>query len=264
MEWDVVEIEVDFEKDQEGADEIPQAILNEVAKNLNERQGREKVEPAETLFATFLQSLVSDKMDLDLGEDYEDRVQDMVDELEESGREAGFISFPSREIKEELIKKKEVSRESRKTGDGKVSSDSTEETERIMIEDSNEESYTIKRVTQQDEDEPDPHGEVPTPVSESTPYDGHEKRAGKMNFRPLTAPKKQMWVQPESREVETDEEDRKNSDNESPASRRSPMSVISSGRMIGLEHEVPLHLRSLGHLVTGPPGPTLCSMIEQK
>jgi len=33
--------------------------------------------------------------------------------------------------------------ESRKTGDGKVSSESTEETERIIIDDSNKESYTI-------------------------------------------------------------------------------------------------------------------------
>jgi len=112
-----------------------------------------------------------------------------------------------------------------------------------MIDDSNEESYTIKRLTQEDEDEPDPHEEIPTPVSESTPYDGDEKGVGKMNSRPLTALKKQMWVQPESREAETEEEDRKSSDDESPASRRSPMSVVSSGRMMAPEHEVPLHLR---------------------
>jgi len=89
MELDVVEIEVDFEKDQEGAAEIPQDILNEVTKNLNEGQGGEEVELAGTLSATFLQSLVSDKMDLDLGEDYDDRVQDIVDELAESERKAG-------------------------------------------------------------------------------------------------------------------------------------------------------------------------------
>jgi len=103
MELDVVEIEVDFEKDKEA--EIPQDILNEVVKNFNERQGAEKAEPVETLSATFLHSLVSEKMDLDLGEDFEDRVQDIVDELEESGREAWLISSPSREIKEELIEK---------------------------------------------------------------------------------------------------------------------------------------------------------------
>jgi len=32
-------------------------------------------------------------------------VQDIVDELEESGREAGLICSPSREIKEELIER---------------------------------------------------------------------------------------------------------------------------------------------------------------
>jgi len=131
MELDVVEVEVDFEKEQEGAAEIPQDILNEVVKNLNEGEGQGggEVEPAETLSATFLQSLWSDKMDLDLGEEYDDKVQEILDELEESGREAGLNSSPSREIKEELIEKEEVSRGSRKTGDGKVSSESTEETE---------------------------------------------------------------------------------------------------------------------------------------
>jgi len=146
-----------------------------------------------------------------------------------------------------------VSRGSRKTSDGKVSSGSAEETERIMINDSNEESYTIQRVTQEDEDEPELHREIPTPVSESTPYDGHEKWAGKMNSRPLTPPKKQMWVQPESRKTKTEGENRKSSDDESPASRRSPKSVISSGMMMAPEHEVPLHLkepRAFGDRIT--------------
>jgi len=65
-----------------------------------------------------------------------------------------------------------VLRGSRKTGDGKVSSESTEETEQIIIDENNEESYTIRGVIQEDEDEPDPHGKVPTPVSESTLYVG--------------------------------------------------------------------------------------------
>jgi len=53
-----------------------------------------------------------------------------------------------------------------------------------------------------------------------------------------------MLVQPESREVESkEEEDKKSSGDESTASRRSPMSVISSGRVTGQENEVPLHLR---------------------
>jgi len=111
-------------------------------------------------------------MDLDLGEEYDNRVQEVVDELEESGREVGLNSSPSREIKEELIEKEEVLRGSRKTGDGKMSNESTEETEQIFIDYSNEESYIIRGVIQEDEDEPDPHGEVPTPVSESTPYVG--------------------------------------------------------------------------------------------
>jgi len=97
MELDVVEVEIDFEKDQEGAAEIPQDILNEVVNNLNEGewQGGGEIEPVETLSATFLQSLVSDKMDLDLGEEYDDRVQEVEDELEESGKEAGLNSSPS-------------------------------------------------------------------------------------------------------------------------------------------------------------------------
>jgi len=166
------------------------------------------------------------------------------DELKESGREEGLINSPSREIKEELIQREEVLMGSRKTGDGKVSSDSTEETERIMIDDSNEESYTIRGVTQEDEDEPDAHGEVPTPVSESTPYEGHE-RGGEGEFQTSDGTKEEDVgvVQPESREVETEEEDRKSSDDESPASRRSPMSVISSGRLTGPDIEVPLHVR---------------------
>jgi len=54
----------------------------------------------------------------------------------------------------------------------------------------------------------------------------------KASFRPLTAPKKQMWVQPEPREGETEEEeDRKSSSGESSESRRSPMSAVSSGRI---------------------------------
>jgi len=183
-------VEVDFEREHKGAAEIPQDVLNEVVKNINESQEGEGVEPGDTLSATFLQSLVSDKMDLDLGKDYEERVQNIVQELEESGREAGQTSSPSRDIKEELIEREEVSRESRKTGDEKVSSDSTEEVEHIMIDDSVEgESYTIRGVIQEEGDEPDPHGEIPTPVSESTPYEGHEREGRNANSRPLTAPK---------------------------------------------------------------------------
>jgi len=83
MELDVVEVEIDFEKDHDGAAEIPQDIVNKVVDNLNEGEGQGEVEPVETFSATFLQNLASDKMDLDLGEEYDDRVQEIVDELEE-------------------------------------------------------------------------------------------------------------------------------------------------------------------------------------
>jgi len=120
-------------------------------------------------------------MDLDLEEDYDDRVQEIKDEFEESGREAGLNSSPSREVKEELIEKEEMLMGSRKTGDGKVSSESIEETERIIIDDSNKESFTIREVTQEEGEEQEPYGEVPTPVLESTPYKGHGKGGGKVS-----------------------------------------------------------------------------------
>jgi len=69
------------------------------------------------------------------------------------------------------------------------------------------------------------------------------KVRGKVSARPLTVPKKKMWVQPEPREVETEEEDRKSSDDESPMGRRSPMSVIGGGRVMAPEYEVPLLLK---------------------
>jgi len=57
----------------------------------------------EELSSTFLRNLVSDKMDIDLGDDYEERVHEIVQELEESGREAGSTESPSKTVKEELI-----------------------------------------------------------------------------------------------------------------------------------------------------------------
>jgi len=39
MEFDVVEVEIDYEREQEGAAELPQDILIEVVKSLNEGQG---------------------------------------------------------------------------------------------------------------------------------------------------------------------------------------------------------------------------------
>jgi len=124
-----------------------------------------------------------------------------------------------------LIEKKGVSKGSRKTSDKKVSSNSTEEVEHIIIDDSMEGgSYMIRAVRQEEEDEPGPHREIPTPVLESTPCE----RRGRIELRPLPVPKKEMWVQPESEKRE-EEEDRKSSNGKSSTSRRSPMSAVNGG-----------------------------------
>jgi len=167
----------------------------------------DEIKPVETLSTTFLQSLVSDRMDIDLGEEYKERVQEIVNDLEESGREGEVDNSPSRGVKEELIE-----RENRKTGDGKVSSDSAEEGKRIVIDDSTEgESFMVRTMQQEEGDEPAPLRDLLTPTLESTPCEGHEREGRKASFRPI-APKKQLWVQPEPREGETEEEeDRKSS-----------------------------------------------------
>jgi len=41
---------------------------------------------------------------------------------------------------------------------------------------------------------------------ESTPVEGREKGKGYTEFRPLTAPKNKMWVQPETEVKEEEEE----------------------------------------------------------
>jgi len=93
-------------------------------------------------------------MDVDLGEEYEEKVQEIVHDLEKSGKEAELDQFPSRVAEEELIER-EKSRENRKTGDGKVSSDSTEEVEQIVIDDSTEgESFIIRTMAQEERDKP--------------------------------------------------------------------------------------------------------------
>jgi len=78
---------------------------------------------------------------------------------------------------------------------------------------------------------------------ESTPIAGRDKGGGRIGFRPLPAPKKAMWVQSESEEKEPEEEDGKSSSDESSADRKSPLSVVSSGRRVP-ENEMPLHLRA--------------------
>jgi len=82
-------------------------------------------------------------------------------------------------IKEELIEQEKISREGKKGGDGKMSSESTEE-KRIVIEDSMEgDSYVVRTVAAercvQEGEEPVPPGEVLTPVNESTPVEGRGK-----------------------------------------------------------------------------------------
>jgi len=259
MDLESGEEEEDFEKNQrnEVRVEIPQDTLIVVERFVLREQEGGEIEPVEALSVTFLQNIVSDRMDMDLGEEYEERVQEIVNELEESGREAGLDESPSRTMKKELIERMETSRESRKVGDGKVSSESAEEIERIVIEDSVEgENYLSRTVGQEEDDEPVPHRNVLTPVLESTPMEGHEKERGKLSFRPLTAPPKK-WVAAESTDevpdkYETDQYD-KSSSGESSADRKSPLSVVSSGRRVP-ENEVPPISGHLEVMATGPPG----------
>jgi len=110
--------------------------------------------------------------------------------------------FPSRSIKEELIENEEVSRNTRKGGDGKVCCESTEETEKIVIEDSVEEkSFVIRTVELEtgggDQEQPEPPGEITTPpLIESTPVIrisiGRGIREEKDRSRPLS--QKKLWV----------------------------------------------------------------------
>jgi len=79
MDLESGEEEEDFEKEQrnEVRVEIPQDILR--------IQGAGGIEAVEALSTTFLQDLVSDRMEMDLGEEYDQRVQEIVQDLEESG-----------------------------------------------------------------------------------------------------------------------------------------------------------------------------------
>jgi len=160
------------------------------------------------------------------------------------------MESPSRIVKEELIEREDNERGSRKVWDGKVSSESTEEIERIFIEDSMEgESYRIRSVGQEEriegEDELVPREDILTPVMESTPVEGREMQGRRLGFRPVTAPKKKLWVptEPSEEVTEVKQEDEKSSSGDSSASQRSPLSIISSGRRVP-ENEVPLHLRA--------------------
>jgi len=84
---------------------------------------------------------------------------------------------------------KELLLNHRKTGDGKVSSDSADKGERINIDDSIKgESFMVRTTRQEEEDELVPPRDLMTPTLESTPYEGHEREDKKP--RSLTAPKK--------------------------------------------------------------------------
>jgi len=119
MELEGGEVEVDFEIEQsnECRGEVSQKILNEVVRSMQGGQEGNETEPVEALSTTFLQNLVSDKINVDLGEEYDLSVQQIVEDLEQSGREAGLFSSPSRVIKEELIEREGISRKKRKLGD---------------------------------------------------------------------------------------------------------------------------------------------------
>jgi len=158
--------------------------------------------PVEEISSTFLQGILSEQMDM--GKEYDLNVQAIVHELEESGREAGLGGSPSRSFKEELIENEEMSRNIRNGGDGKVSSESTEETEKIVIEDSaEEESFVIGTVItdkkEGDEEQPEPPGEISTlRLSESTPVIRQTMERGvreeKDRSRPLYVAKKKYGL----------------------------------------------------------------------
>jgi len=116
MDLESGEKKEDFQKEQrnEVRVEIPQDILKIVERSALTPQGGEG--EVGSISTTFLQNLVSDRMEMDLGEEDEQRVQEIVKDLEESGRKAGLTGSPSRDIKEELIEREEISREIRKGG----------------------------------------------------------------------------------------------------------------------------------------------------
>jgi len=170
--------------------------------------------------------------------------------------------LPSREFKEELIETEEISRGGRKGGDRKVSSESTDETERIVIEDSvGKESFMIRTVGLEGGDEegeqPVPPGKVLTPpVNESTPMARNEIWADDLKLRPLYVAKKQLWVNSKKR---TDEECSSSSDSESSTSRQSATSRRSGEKRVEAGGDWPrgwgrpLHHRDhLGDMVPVP------------
>jgi len=98
--------EIEFGNEQRV--EIPQDILKVVTQYVMGDQEKNEIEPGETLLVTFLQNLVSKRMEM--GEEYEREISDIVQDLERSGGDAEVIDLPSRKFKEELIEIVEISR----------------------------------------------------------------------------------------------------------------------------------------------------------
>jgi len=209
MELKGEEVEIDFEIEHrnECRAEVSQKMLNEVVRSMQGGQEGDGTEPVAELSTTFLQNLVSDKMDVDLGELYDLSVQQIVEDFELTEREG-------------------ISRENRKVGDGKVSSESAEEVEKITIEDNVGEDDCMIRTMEgeswdQEDEEPAEAGEVLMPVMGLTPVKGLNRGGGDycshdLKLRPLIAPKKK-WVEPER----TDEADNVSSEDESCSTQRS-------------------------------------------
>jgi len=84
MELEGEEVEIDFEIEHrnECRTEVSQNILNEVVRSMQGGQEGDGTEPVAELSTTFLQNLVSDKMDVDLGELYDLSVQQIVEDLD--------------------------------------------------------------------------------------------------------------------------------------------------------------------------------------
>jgi len=122
--------EEDFRLDQKNyvRVEIPHDILMV--------QGGNEAGAAEALSTSFLDVLVSDHVSMELDDAKEERVKEIAQDLENSGREAGLTESFTRLIKEELIEREETLRESRERGDGMVTNNSMETIEMILIEDS--------------------------------------------------------------------------------------------------------------------------------
>jgi len=221
----VEEMDVEGGEEDFGIDQRTEVVV-EMPLDLPGRQDVVDIEgPVEALSSTFLQDVLSDRMEM--GKEYDLRVQEIVQDLEESGIEVGLMGSPSRSVKEELIEREQIYRDSRKGEDGKISSESAEVVEKIIIVDSSDgDSFMVRTVglrgCSEDMDQPEPLGEISTPpVDESTPCDERIMRREEGKARPQYVGKKKLWVEPNR----TIKEGRNtSSDVESVTSRQSTMS----------------------------------------